>query len=140
MSAGSGIAHSEHNAEDKQANIFQIWIEPRAPGGEPRWGAKPFPRDDRSGNWTVLASGFDDDTDALMIRADACVAGIALKAGETTSWPLDEGRKAYLVAATGSLMVNDEFANERDGVAIESVEEISIRALEDTEIVLVDTE
>ncbi len=139
MSAGSGIAHSEFNAEDEETRIFQIWIEPTATGGEPRWGAKPFPKDDRSGNWTILASGSKDDDDALMIRADAQVAGISLKAGETTNWTLKEGRKAYLVAATGSMMVGNEFANERDGVAIENVGEIEIEALEDTEIVLVDT-
>lgn len=138
MSAGSGIAHSEFNMEDEETRIFQIWIEPREAGGEPRWGAKPFPKDDRSGNWTILASGLDDE-DALMIRADAQVAGIALKEGETASWTLKEGRKAYLVAATGSMMVGDEFANERDGVAIEDVENIEIKALEDTEIILVDT-
>ena len=139
MSAGSGIAHAEHNAEDEDTRLLQIWIEPRSRGGEPRWGAKPFPKDDCSGNWTILASGFDDDEDALMIRADARLAGISLKAGESTNWRLAEGRKVYLVAANGSLMVNDEFANERDGVAIENVGEIQIKALEDTEIVLVDT-
>ncbi|MEW4467768.1 pirin family protein [Parasphingorhabdus sp. JC815] len=139
MSAGSGIAHSEYNMEDEKTRIFQIWIEPRSKGGEPRWGAKPFPKDDRTGNWTILASGLDEDRDALMIRADAQVAGIALKEGETASWTLKEGRKAYLVAATGSMMVGGEFANERDGVAIEDIETIEIKALEDTEIVLVDT-
>lgn len=139
MSAGSGIAHSEYNMEDEETRIFQIWIEPREAGGEPRWGAKPFPKDDRSGNWTILASGLDEGKDALMIRADAQVAGIALKEGETASWSLKQGRKAYLVPATGSVMVGEEFANERDGVAIEDVETIEIKALEDTEIVLVDT-
>ena len=139
MSAGSGIAHSEFNAEDQKTRIFQIWVEPTATGGEPRWGAKPFPKGDRSGNWTILASGSDDDKDALMIRADAQVAGISLKTNETTSWTLGEGRKAYLVAATGSMMVGEELANERDGVAVENVGTIEIKALEDTEIVLVDT-
>ncbi|MEE4349653.1 MAG: pirin family protein [Pacificimonas sp.] len=138
MSAGSGIQHAEYNLEDVETRIFQIWIEPTTRGGEPRWGAKPFPKEDRAGDWSILASGADDE-DALMIRADARVAGITLKAGETATWALAEGRKAYLVPATGSIEVNGEFANERDGVAVEAVDTISIEALEDTEIVLVDT-
>ncbi len=139
MSAGRGIAHSEFNVEDEETRIFQIWIEPNKKGGDPRWGSKPFPKDDRTGLWTVLASGSENDKDALMIRADAQVAGISLKANETTSWTLRDGRKAYLVAATGSMMVGDKFANERDGVAVELIKDIDIKALEDTRIVLVDT-
>lgn len=139
MSAGRGIAHSEYNAEDEETRIFQIWIEPNKKGGDPRWGSKPFPKDDRTGLWTVLASGSEDDKDALMIRADAQVAGISLQANETTSWTLRHGRKAYLVAATGSMMIGDKFANARDGVAVENVNAVEIKALEDTRIVLVDT-
>jgi len=48
MSAGSGVRHAEYNAEDVATKIFQIWIEPNQAGGEPSWGAKPFPKSDRS--------------------------------------------------------------------------------------------
>ena len=49
MSAGSGIRHSEYNLEPTTTKIFQIWIEPTTEGGQPTWGAKPFPKSDRSG-------------------------------------------------------------------------------------------
>jgi len=48
MSAGSGIRHSEYNLEPTRTKIFQIWIEPTTEGGAPTWGAKPFPKADRS--------------------------------------------------------------------------------------------
>ncbi len=57
MSAGEGLHHSEYNREDKPTKIFQIWIEPREDGGYPSWGAKPFPKGDRSGRFVTLASG-----------------------------------------------------------------------------------
>ncbi len=57
MSAGSGVRHSEYNLEDATTRIFQIWIEPSEHGGKPSWGAKPFPKADRSGRLVTLASG-----------------------------------------------------------------------------------
>ena len=61
MSAGSGIRHSEYNLEPTTTRIFQIWIEPTTEGGQPTWGAKPFPKSNRSGRFVTLASGFADD-------------------------------------------------------------------------------
>ncbi|MEH6666061.1 MAG: pirin family protein, partial [Brevundimonas sp.] len=82
MSAGTGIRHAEYNAESETTRIFQIWILPTRQGEKPAWGAKPFPKGDRAGQFVVLASGFDDDADALPIRTDARVVGATLKAGE----------------------------------------------------------
>ena len=82
MSAGSGVRHAEYNREDETTRIFQIWIEPNERGGKPAWGAKPFPKADRSGRFVTLASGFASDTEALPIRADARVMGATVKAGE----------------------------------------------------------
>ena len=65
MSAGTGIAHSEYNLEDVTTKIFQIWIIPDQQGEAPAWGAKPFPRGERAGQFVVLASGHDSDADAL---------------------------------------------------------------------------
>src|SRR3546814_2692675 len=70
MSAGTGIRHSEYNHEDVETRIFQIWIIPTRTGDEPAWGSKPFPKGDRSGQFITLASGFEEDGDALPIRTD----------------------------------------------------------------------
>lgn len=138
MSAGSGIRHAEYNLENEDTTLFQIWILPTKAGGEPSWGAKPFPRGDRAGKFVTLASGIDGDEDALPIRTDGRVAGAALKAGETTEYPLGAGRYAYLVSATGAIEVNGVTAKPRDGVAIRDVDTIRVTALEDAELVLVD--
>jgi len=138
MSAGSGIRHAEYNLEDETTRIFQIWILPDRAGGEPSWGSKPFPKDDRAGGFVTLASGLPEDGDALPIRTPARVAGATVRAGETVTYRLGEGRNAYLVPATGSIQVNGVAAKARDGVAIRDVPEIAITASEDAEVVLVD--
>lgn len=138
MSAGSGLRHAEYNVEDHETRIFQIWIVPDRAGGEPHWGAKPFPKGERAGAFVTLASGLPGDVDALPIRTQARVAGATIRAGETVTYRLGQGRHAYLVPATGAIEVNGVSAKARDGVAIRDEAEIAITANEDSEVVLVD--
>jgi redox-sensitive bicupin YhaK (pirin superfamily) len=138
MSAGSGVTHAEYNLEDTVTRIFQIWIIPNQRGGQPGWGARPFPKGDRSGRFVVLASGFAEDGDALPIRTDARVLGATLKAGETIDYPLGADRHGYLVPATGVVDIGGKRVNARDGVAISELETLTITAIEDAELVLVD--
>jgi quercetin 2,3-dioxygenase len=138
MSAGNGIRHSEYNLEPTKTKIFQIWIQPTSQGGQPTWGAKPFPRGNRSGKLVTLASGFATDEDALPIRADARVLGTTLKAGESAEYSADKARHLYLVPAAGAIEVNGVRVNARDGAAIRDEATLRITALEDSELVLVD--
>jgi len=138
MSAGTGIRHAEYNLEDEATTLFQIWVQTDQRGARPSWGAKPFPRGERAGRFVTLASGFADDAEALRINAAARVLGATLAAGETAELTLDPQRHAYLVASKGSIEVNGTRAGPRDGVAITGEEAVTIKALEDAEIVLVD--
>ncbi len=105
MSASTGIRHSEYNHEDVATKIFQIWIIPTRQGEAPCWGARPFPKGERSGHFVTLASGYDNDNDALPIRTGARVVAATLKAGETADYPIGRDRKAYLVPATGAIEI-----------------------------------
>jgi len=138
MSAGSGIRHSEYNLESDTTRIFQIWIEPTRTGGPPTWGAKPFPKADRAGKFVTLASGIAGDEDALPIRTDARVLGATLKSGETTEYTLTPDRHVYLVPAVGAVEVNGVRLDARDGAAVTGETGLKVRALEDSEVVLVD--
>ena len=140
MSAGSGVRHAEYNLEPEATRIFQIWIQPRTRGGQPSWGAKPFPKGDRSGGFVTLASGFAEDRDALPIRAEARVLGATLKAGETVRHTVGEGRHAYLVPAAGTVEIDGERVDARDGAALAGGQTVTITALNDAELVLVDSE
>lgn len=138
MSAGTGIQHAEYNMEDVTTRLFQIWIIPTRGGGAPGWGARPFPKSDRSGRFVTLASGYEGDGDALPIRTDARVVAATLKAGESADYPLGMDRKAYLVPATGAVQIEDVRVNARDGAAISDLDMLRVTAIEDSEIVLVD--
>jgi redox-sensitive bicupin YhaK (pirin superfamily) len=138
MSAGTGVRHSEFNLEDETTTLFQIWIETDKPGAKPSWGQREFPKSDRTGQFQVLASG-DEGDDALTINADARVLGATLNAGESLTYSLAEGRRAYLVPAVGAVEVNGVALNARDGAAIRDEAEITITAKADAELVMVDS-
>ena len=138
MSAGSGIRHAEYNLENEPTKIFQIWIYPRERGGEPFWDQRPFPKGDRAGRFVTLASG-DPEDGALPIRADAKVLGATLKAGQSATYELGEGRHAYLAPTSGELEVNGVRIAARDGAAVSGEPRLEVRALTDAELVLVDS-
>lgn len=140
MSAGTGITHAEYNMEDEDLLSFQLWIMADRKGIAPRWGEKAFPKDARDGRFVVLASGRDEaeDADALRINADARVLGATVKAGESVEYDLG-GRKGYLVPATGQVEIEGEVVNARDGAALADLATLKVTALEDAELVLVDT-
>jgi len=139
MSAGTGIRHSEYNLEPETTQIFQIWIMPDSQGMPPTWGAKPFPRSDRSGRFVALASGIEGDADALPIRTNARVLGATLKAGASAEYRFDGERLGYLVPASGRVEINGLTLEARDGAAISNENTIRVTALEDAELVLVDS-
>ena len=138
MSAGTGIRHAEYNREPETTKLFQIWILPTRRGQPPSWGTRPFPKDDRSGRFIALASGFENDNEALPIRTDARVLGATLRAGETVDYRLGRDRHGYLVPAKGSVEINGVRIDARDGAAIRDEEGLQVRALDDAELVLVD--
>jgi len=138
MSAGTGVRHSEFNLENETTTLFQIWIETDKPGAPPSWGQREFPKNDRSGRFTVVASG-DPSDEALSINADARILAATLKAGESLTYDLSAGRRAYLVPAVGRVDVNGVPLNARDGAGIVDEAVITITASEDAELVMVDS-
>jgi redox-sensitive bicupin YhaK (pirin superfamily) len=138
MSAGKGILHAEYNYESEPTQIFQIWIRTRETGVAPRWETRRFPSAGRAGQLVALASGRAGDEGALAIHQDAAILGAQLANGQSVRHELGTARKAYLVATRGRIEVNGTPAEARDGVVASGEETLTIAALEDSEIVLVD--
>jgi redox-sensitive bicupin YhaK (pirin superfamily) len=136
MSAGTGVVHSEFNKEGEETTLFQIWVETDQRGAQPGWGAMPFPKEDRDGQFQLLASG-DPADGALTIHANARVLGATVKAGGAIELEADPGRYLYMVPS-GRVRVNGVAAAARDGIAITGENRLRIEAEEDAELVLVD--
>jgi redox-sensitive bicupin YhaK (pirin superfamily) len=138
MSAGTGIQHSEHNEGDVPVRLLQIWLKPSRSGGHPQWGNKPFPKADRAGVFVPLASGRNAEG-ALPIRTDAEVSGALLRAGSEVIYTFRNEDSGYLVPTTGQIEVNAVTVRAREGLVIRGENQISIKAVEDSELVLIVT-
>ncbi|EWC41632.1 hypothetical protein B597_009440 [Stutzerimonas stutzeri KOS6] len=105
----------------------------------PAWGTRQFPSGERAGVFVTLASGLAGDDDALPIRAEARVAAATLAAGQSADYEIAEGRRLYLVPASGRIEINGLAVDAGDGVAVRDETRLSIRAVENSEVVLVES-
>lgn len=140
MSAGTGLTHSEYNREETDTRLFQIWLLPDQQGHTPSWGQRPFPKENQKEQFVTLASGFPEDKEtALPIHTAGRVLCTTLQAGQTLTHTLNPEHYVYLVPSTGTIEINGQSANTRDGVAITAESTLHITAHETAEIVMVET-
>ncbi len=137
MSAGSGIVHAEHNEEDEPTNLYQIWIHTAEKGVTPRWEQRTFPKEPVSDALPLLVSGRpqDTDSDALFIHQDATIHGGRLAEGTRVTQPL--GESAYLLVSEGSAEINGKTLHKGDGLAAIDEDSLTIRALEEAELLVI---
>lgn len=138
MSAGSGVQHSEFNLENEPTNLYQIWIKPNALGVQPRWEAKEFPKTSVTDALIPVVSGRDEDLleGALFIHADAAIHAGRLTAGTTITQSLKY--QAYVLASEGTLEIEGATLHKGDGAEITDTNSITIRAVTDAEVLVID--
>lgn len=138
MSAGTGVYHSEHNDEDEQTTLYQIWIIPREMDVAPRWDARRFPKDPANDALPLLVSGdkADADSGALFIHADAKIFGGRLNEGTEIRQPIKGN--SYVLISEGSVTLNGENLRRGDGAEITGEDVLSIEAHEDSEVLVID--
>jgi redox-sensitive bicupin YhaK (pirin superfamily) len=66
------------------------------------------------------------------------VAGVTLKAGESATWDLAPGRVAYLVPTLGAVDLDGIRLDPRDGAGVRDQSSLTVTAIDDAEVVLVD--
>ena len=108
MSAGTGVRHSEYNANPAGITHFlQIWIEPNITGAPPGYEQKHFPTEQRRGRLRLVVSP-DGRDGSLSMNQDALVFAGLFDADESAQWKLAPGRQAYLHVALGGVNVNGQ--------------------------------
>lgn len=138
MSAGSGVFHSEYNAEPEDTTLYQIWIKPNKRNVEPRWEAKEFPKMPANDALSVLVSGMPEHegSDALFIYQDAAIYGGTLAKGARVTQPIKH--QAYVLASKGEMSINGTPVKQGDGAEIIGEKELVIEAVSDAEILVID--
>ena len=138
MSAGRGVRHSESNpSAEEAAHFLQIWIEPETHGLEPRYTEwHPDPARDREKK--VLVISRDGRDRSASIARDADVYRVRVKAGESITHDLREGRGAWLQLVRGTGRLNGERLETGDGASSEEPGTLTFTATQDAEALLFD--
>jgi len=138
MSAGSGVIHSEYNLEDKETNIYQIWIIPNKIGVKPRWEAKQFPKDPVKDKLNLLVSGFGKNykEGTLGIYQDAYVYGGKINKDDQIIYNIKH--QAYLLCSYGKITLDDQVLEKGDAAEILDIKEFVIKANDDCEVLVID--
>jgi redox-sensitive bicupin YhaK (pirin superfamily) len=141
MSAGTGIVHSEYNMGNNPLVLYQIWIIPNKANVKPRWEAKKFPQATSEGKLTLLVSGYEEDKNkALFIYQEARLYGGKLNQGTSIEHPITN--QAYVLASDGKFEVRDgegkTTLSKGDGAEVTKSKSMTITALTDCEVVVID--
>ena len=138
MSAGTGVAHSEFNASDKETvHLYQIWMFPDKKGYKPVYDQKHFGEADKSGKLRLVASP-DGRDGSVKIRQDNELYATVLAKGEVVKHELRPDRHAYVQVARGSVALNGEKLETGDGARISGAQALELRGVDKAEILLFD--
>ena len=137
MSAGTGVFHSEYNHSTKESlRLLQMWIFSDHKDLSPSWKQQKFSKQESQNKFLSVISP-DNSNNSLSIHQDVSFYISNLTTNSTVKHNNQENRQSYLYTMKGTIKVNNQQLDEGDSAEI-TESDISITALEDSEIILID--
>jgi len=139
MSAGTGIAHSEMNAnKDKEVKFLQIWVFPKKKNVQPRYGQITLDAGKMNNNLLQVVSP-DENDEGVWIHQDAWFSLGNLDKNFSTEYKLkNRSNGVYAFVLEGSVTINGEELNKRDGLEITETEVLQITSTADAKLLLME--
>ncbi len=138
LSAGDGIYHSEHNVhKTEDLRLLQIWIVPPKAGLPRLYGSKRFEEIDRKNRLLNIVSSQNGTAD-IKIYQDINIYVSELETNKTLDFKIGKNRQVYFVQIEGSSSVNEITLNDGDAMKILDIEEIKIKALENSHFLFIE--
>lgn len=140
MSAGTGIQHSEFNANKAKAlKLFQIWIFPNQRNVTPRYQQISLNVSDRRNRLQQILSPNIDDEGVWIYQNAWFHLGDFDKDYAIDYHVKTPGNGVYAMVVKGSIEIDGQVLYDRDGLGISEIESISIKALsQDSELLLIE--
>jgi redox-sensitive bicupin YhaK (pirin superfamily) len=140
MSAGTGIQHSEYNrSKDQEVKFLQIWVFPNKRNVTPRYDQLPLKLDDRHNRLQQVLSPNPQD-EGVWIHQDAWFHIGQFDQGKGTQYQVKrKGNGVYVFVLSGSIQVDGQNLESRDGFGIWDVESLDLKAISlSAEVLLMD--
>lgn len=128
MSAGTGILHSEFNAqEDQEMNTLQIWLFPNKRLVTPRYQQLTLDPVERLNRFQQVLSPNADDA-GVWIHQDAWFHIGKFDGGLTMEYMVKrKGNGVYAFVIEGEVTINGQGLGARDGLGISGLEKLDLR-------------
>lgn len=138
MTAGTGVRHSEFNANtDAPVHLLQIWITPADNSLQPSYEEKHFTAASKQNQWRLIVSP-DGRDQSMMMHQDAFIYASLLQNGHTLSHDVSSDRCVYLQVVSGRVKLAQQWLMQGDAVKISDKSLLSMTAEEDAELILFD--
>lgn len=139
MSAGTGVEHSEYNKnQDSLVRFLQIWVFPRERNVTPRYDQITLEKGQATNTFQQILSP-DPTDEGVWINQDAWFSLGELAAGHEQSYAIKKaGNGVYVFVLEGSVEINGEQLERRDGLGIWDADGFVVKAAQDARVLLMD--
>ena len=139
MSAGTGITHSEMNADDHEAVSFlQIWVIPNKMNAEPRYQQIRMDELMKPNAFNQILSPNSDDA-GVWIHQDAWFSMGDFDKGVTEIYQLkNPNNGVYIFVISGKVVVNGNTLSTRDGLGVWDTKNFTMDVLDGAKVLLME--
>ena len=139
MTLGSGAYHSEQNgSETEPMRFIQMWIIPEERALPPGVEQKVLTKEDRRNR--LLRAIAPDGADAVKVHGNASVYISSMERGLTLDHKFVDGMGGYLYVISGALGLDGERLGTGDAAKIFDEPEVTLRAEDETELIMVEAQ
>lgn len=139
MSAGTGVEHSEFNAnKDKEVRFLQIWVFPNKKNVSPRYDQITLNPEDRKNKFQQILSPNADDA-GVWIHQNAWFHLADFSKGHRATYEFKSANNGlYVFNLKGDIKVSNTKLSTRDGLGIWDANQVTIEADSDAEFLLME--
>lgn len=139
MSAGTGIQHSEFNPNaDQHTKLFQIWVFPKYRNVTPRYQQITLDVSEQKNNFAQILSPSADDA-GVWIYQDAWFYLADFDKGFSKTYSINkEGNGIYVFVISGTITVDGQELETRDGLGIWEFNELEFVATSEAKFLLME--
>lgn len=139
MSAGTGVQHSEFNPNaDKRTKLFQIWLFPKVRNVAPRYQQITLDVSEQKNNFAQILSPNADD-EGVWIHQDAWFFLSDFDKDFSKIYEIKKaGNGMYVFVISGTITVDGQELETRDGLGITDFETLEIKASTDAKFLLME--
>lgn len=139
MSAGTGIVHSEYNAnQDKLVNFLQIWIFPHTQNVEPRYQQKTIDFTKSHNRFLTLLSPDQKATDTVWVHQNAWISLAEIDANTAADYQKHgEHSGVYCFVLEESANIRDVVIDTKDAIMFDDLNSFTVSAKQNGAKVLI---